>query len=117
MHRSLRLAVLVLLYACGDPPRQLVSDAGVDSAADSGIDASIDSGIDAPSNLTYSTNPATYTKATTIAPNTPSYSGGAVISYAVLPSLPAGLSLDTSTGVITGTPTARTAVASYTVTA
>jgi hypothetical protein len=39
------------------------------------------------------------------------------ITYSVAPALPAGLSLNTSTGAITGTPTAITASATYTVTA
>ena len=56
-------------------------------------------------------------KGLAIPANTPSNSGGAVVSYSVSPVLPAGLSLDTSTGVINGTPTALTAFASYTVTA
>jgi hypothetical protein len=71
----------------------------------------------APTNLTYSANPATYTKGSAITNNTPSNSGGAVVSYSVSPSLPTGLSLNTGTGVISGTPTAITATASYTVTA
>ena len=71
----------------------------------------------APSALTYSVNPAVYTKGTAIAANTPSSSGGAVVSYSVSPALPAGLGLNTTTGVITGTPTAVTATAAYTVTA
>ena len=75
------------------------------------------SGPEAPRNLTYSTNPAVYTLGVAIAANTPSSSGGAVASYSVAPSLPSGLSLSASTGVITGTPTAVTATASYTVTA
>jgi hypothetical protein len=70
----------------------------------------------APSALAYSQNPAVYTVGTAIAPNTPSNSGGAIVSYAVSPALPAGLSLNTATGVITGTPTAITATATYTVT-
>ncbi len=69
-----------------------------------------------PSALAYSANPATYTVGTAIAANTPSNSGGAIVSYSVSPALPAGLSLNTSTGVITGTPTAITATATYTVT-
>jgi hypothetical protein len=40
-----------------------------------------------------------------------------VVSYAVSPTLPAGLTLDTSTGVISGAPTAETAPAGYTITA
>ncbi|MGO9765067.1 MAG: beta-propeller fold lactonase family protein [Myxococcaceae bacterium] len=71
----------------------------------------------APTNLTYSSNPATYTKGTAIAPNMPSNSGGTATSYSVSPSLPAGLLFDMSTGVISGTPTAVAATASYTVTA
>src|SRR5207237_8604143 len=70
-----------------------------------------------PSALTYSTNPATYTKGTAITANSPTSSGGAVISYGVSPALPAGLSLNTTTGVISGTPTALAPTAGYTVTA
>ena len=71
----------------------------------------------APTNLTYAANPASYTRGTTVPPNTPSNSGGAVTSYSVTPVLPAGLGLSTSTGVISGTPTVAAATASYTVTA
>ena len=71
----------------------------------------------APSALTYSSNPATYTKGSVITNNTPTSSGGAVASYAVSPALPAGLTLNTSTGIISGTPTTLTAAANYTVTA
>ena len=71
----------------------------------------------APSALTYSSNPATYTKDSAITNNTPTSSGGVVVSYAVSPALPAGLTLNTSTGIISGTPTALTAAANYTVTA
>src|SRR5262249_21776621 len=42
--------------------------------------------------------------------------GGAVTSYSVSPALPAGLTLNPATGVITGTPTVVTAVATYRVT-
>jgi hypothetical protein len=71
----------------------------------------------APSNLAYSTNPAVYTVGTAIPANVPSSNGGAVTSYSVVPALPAGLTLDTTTGRITGTPTATSATASYVVTA
>ncbi len=47
----------------------------------------------------------------------PTVGGGEVVSYSVSPSLPIGLSLDTTTGLISGRPTAITAVADYTVTA
>lgn len=42
---------------------------------------------------------------------------GTVSSYSVTPSLPSGLSLNTTTGVISGTPTTSVAAANYTVTA
>ena len=70
-----------------------------------------------PAGLTYAPNPAVYTKGTAITPSSPSSTGGAVSSYAVAPALPAGLGLDTTTGVLSGTPTQITATASYTVTA
>jgi hypothetical protein len=52
-----------------------------------------------------------------IAQNAPSSSGGAVTSYSVNPSLPQGLSLDITSGIITGTPNTTAALANYTVTA
>jgi hypothetical protein len=42
---------------------------------------------------------------------------GTVTSYGVSPALPTGLSINTTTGVISGTPTAITPTANYTVTA
>ena len=71
----------------------------------------------APSSLTYSPNSFTLTKGTAMTTVTPSVSGGAITSWSVSPSLPAGLSLDSSTGAISGTPSAITSSASYTVTA
>ena len=71
----------------------------------------------APSSLTYSPNTFTLTKGTAMTTTTPSNSGGTVTSYSVSPSLPAGLSLDSSTGAISGTPTAVTSSATYTVNA
>jgi hypothetical protein len=66
--------------------------------------------------ITYPT-PDTYVYGTTITSLTPTSSGGAVASYSVSPTLPAGLSLAVSTGIISGKPTAATAAADYTVTA
>ncbi|CAN5478573.1 hypothetical protein BH11BAC3_BH11BAC3_00270 [soil metagenome] len=69
--------------------------------------------------ITYSTNPAVYCAGVAIAANNPANTGGAATSYSVSPALPAGLSLSTTTGIITGTPTttAGIAAANYTVTA
>jgi hypothetical protein len=62
-------------------------------------------------------SPNVFTRNTAIANLNPSVSGGAVISYSVSPALPSGLSLNTATGVISGTPTVVSANATYTVTA
>jgi hypothetical protein len=70
----------------------------------------------APDNLIYPT-PAVFVEGAPIAPITPAVSGGPVTGYSVTPTLPTGLSIDPSTGVISGTPTIITAGADYTVTA
>lgn len=48
---------------------------------------------------------------------TPSYSGDVATGWSISPALPAGLSFNTSNGVISGTPTAASASQSYTITA
>lgn len=97
-----------------------LSDYGV-TATNSGGTATVTLVIEvrdeAPSALTYSTNPAVYTWEQTIAPNTPSNSGGVPTAYSVSPPLPRGLILDAKTGVISGTPFQGTPEATYTVTA
>ncbi|MBK9516923.1 MAG: putative Ig domain-containing protein [Anaeromyxobacter sp.] len=76
-----------------------------------------DPGTTPPSGLSYPANPALYVVGTAIAPNVPSVSGGAVTSWSVAPPLPGGLTLDPSTGVITGTPTRSGAIYLHSVTA
>lgn len=49
--------------------------------------------------------------------DTPTTTGGAVTAWTISPALPAGLTLDASTGVISGTPSAAASAANYTVTA
>lgn len=73
--------------------------------------------LSAPSGLTYATTTAVYTKGVAITANLPATVVGTVQSYSVDPALPAGLVLATSTGGISGTPTAASAAATYTVTA
>ena len=82
-----------------------------------GLSITVDAAPIPPSGLTYSTNPAVYTVGITISPNAPSSTGGPISSYSVSPVLPAGLRLDTSTGVISGTPSAPSTAADYVVTA
>ena len=52
-----------------------------------------------------------------ITSNQPSNGGGTATSYSVSPALPVGLSLSSSTGIISGTPTVAVAAAGYVVTA
>ncbi|MBD3391713.1 MAG: hypothetical protein GF418_06605, partial [Chitinivibrionales bacterium] len=70
----------------------------------------------APTNLQYDENPAAYVVNSAITPNTATVAG-TVTSYSVDPDLPDGLSLNTTNGTISGTPTALTAAADYIVTA
>ena len=72
------------------------------------------SSVTAPSGLSYSGS-ASLTVGTT-ASLTPSVTG-MVTTWSVSPALPAGLGLNTSTGVISGTPTSVAASTSFTVTA
>lgn len=67
-----------------------------------------------PSNLTYPQTNIAATVGVAISTDTPMVSG-TVGSYTVSPALPAGLSLSTSSGTISGTPTAQSAQATYTV--
>jgi hypothetical protein len=48
---------------------------------------------------------------------TPTSRGGSIVSWSVAPALPAGLSFDTATGAIGGTPTAGMSAAAFVVTA
>ena len=70
-----------------------------------------------PTGLAYAQNPAVYTKDVAISVNHPSSGGGSVVAYQVAPPLPAGLSLNTATGDLTGTPTVLSPRADYLVTA
>lgn len=69
-----------------------------------------------PTALSYSSNPVVYLESTLIADNKPSNAGGAISKYSILPSLPAGLTLNTLTGVISGTPTGPMPINYYTIT-
>jgi len=69
-----------------------------------------------PSVLTYSNDSAVYTINESIAENNPSVSG-TVTSWSVTPGLPAGLTLNTTTGVITGIPEEVQQLKEYVITA
>ena len=70
----------------------------------------------APSNLTYTT-PNIFYKDQSITSLTPTVSGGNIVNYGISPSLPAGLTMDPVSGIISGTPTTLLAASNYTVTA
>ena len=69
-----------------------------------------------PSNLVYPQTTIEATVGVAIAPDVPTVTGS-VTSFSVSPALPAGLSLDGTTGTISGTPSAATGQASYLITA
>jgi hypothetical protein len=100
--------------------------AAVSAAADYVITASNAAGsaldtvnirvIAPPTGLSYATNPAVYTERRAITPNAPAVTG-LVSTYASAPPLPAGLSLDTVTGILSGTPASASPAADYVVVA
>src|SRR3954464_14651496 len=69
----------------------------------------------APSGLSY-TSPVTVNVGTAMTALAPTVTG-TVTSWSVAPALPAGIAINTTTGAISGTPTAAAAQATYTVTA
>jgi len=71
----------------------------------------------AQSGLSYAVSAATYTVGTAITADIPTAGGGAATSYRVSPALPPGLSLNSSTGAVSGTPTSVSAATNYTITA
>lgn len=79
------------------------------------VNITVNASLQAPSNLSYTT-PVTYTTGTAITANTPTVTG-VVTTWQISPALPAGLSFNQATGVISGTPTAVQSATNYTVTA
>ena len=90
-----------------------VSATGASVAATFGIVITVT--VNPPSALSYTT-PNVFTKGSAISPLNPSVTG-TVSNYSVSPALPAGLSINNTTGSISGTPTAITSPTVYTVTA
>ncbi len=71
----------------------------------------------APTGLGYSPSSISCTRAVACALAAPALSGGTEVSFSILPTLPAGLAVNTSTGAISGTPTTLSALSTYRVTA
>jgi hypothetical protein len=80
------------------------------------LQITVNAAVVAPSALSYPQTAITGTVGQPIAPNIPSFTGS-VTSFTISPALPAGMSLNTLNGTISGTPAAVLAQASYTVTA
>ena len=87
--------------------------AGSDSTR---LEIEVKATVIAPESLSYPDSSVVYVTRQQIIPNVPITTGGEITQYSVSPALPAGLSLDPQTGVISGTPTTVTASAIYTVT-
>jgi hypothetical protein len=72
--------------------------------------------VDEAPSIAYSGSPFTFTKNSAISSLTPTNTGGAATSWSITSgTLPSGLSFSTSTGVISGTPTAVASATSITV--
>jgi hypothetical protein len=71
----------------------------------------------APISITYAGTPYTLTNNTAMLADTPTTTGGTVVSWTITPALPAGLVFDPATGEISGTPTVVNATTTYTVNA
>ena len=65
---------------------------------------------EAPCCLTYLHNPVIYTRETPIVDNTVTNIGGGTVEYYSISSIPAGLAFDTTTGVLSGTPSSFTSL-------
>lgn len=69
----------------------------------------------APAGLTYGAASVAYTVGTPIPVSTPTNTGGPISAFAISPALPAGLSFDTQTGAISGTPAATSPDTAYSI--
>ena len=99
-----------------------VADSDADGFSDGvevsyGTNPNLASEFPTPSLTGYTVFPATYVRGTAITANAPIIVNGDANGFSVLPAFPAGLSLNTTTGVISGTPGALSASTDYTITA
>ncbi|MDB6151540.1 MAG: pknD 4, partial [Chthoniobacter sp.] len=74
-------------------------------------------GVSTPALVGYSRSPAVFTRTRIAPPLAPILRSGPSTGFSISPALPAGLTLDPQTGVISGTPTVSVASATYTVSA
>lgn len=101
----------VLIDATGTP------DCGVATWANNCRQVTIISCCTPPSALTYTASTVSYCNNVAITPIDATVSGTTPMTFSVSPTLPTGLSLNTSSGQISGTPTVASPATDYTVTA
>jgi hypothetical protein len=88
----------------------------ISTSSASSASASITTNVGAPA-FTLSSSTESKTANTAISGYTITSTGGAIASYAISPVAPAGLTFNTTTGLLTGTPTEVAPATTYTVTA
>ena len=93
-----------------------VTASNAEGASTATVQIAVVAPVPAPTGLMYPQTTINAYVGQAIASDTPTVTG-TVTSFTVSPALPAGLSLSSSTGMISGTPTTATTKASYTVTA
>lgn len=113
---ALALTFLLTSSGCFEEPQPLGSDCDRSVGVGQSAECRSKSTQNPPSGLSYSTSNLNASLGVAITALAPTVTGS-VDSYSVNPALPSGLSLDTSTGVISGTPSSASASAVYTVTA
>jgi hypothetical protein len=80
------------------------------------INLEVQAQVEPPEDLAYSDLAPVYTVGVPVVYDEPQYDGGEIRLFVVAPPLPVGVSLNTMTGAISGTPTAVQAQTTYTVT-
>jgi Bacterial Ig-like domain (group 3)/Fibronectin type III domain/Putative Ig domain len=104
-HHLCACLFLTLLSACGENNGGLPSPPAFSYGSDS-----------APQGLTYLCSNCTFTVGQAIDPLNPNSTGGKIDAYSASPALPAGLTLDPLTGIISGTPARASTPATFTIT-
>jgi hypothetical protein len=90
---------------------------GTNSGGSTAVTVNITINPVALSALSYTSDDVVYLYNTSITSNVASYSGGPVTGWTISPALPTGLTMSTSTGTISGTPTGTTSYTGHTITA
>lgn len=112
--RTLKIVVflsLLIFSACNNPTNTTTTQNG-----NQGSNPTPTPSPSAPSSFTYSSSSFSLIVGVPLITSVPTYVGS-VSSFSIAPILPAGLNIDTTTGVLSGTPTQASAPRTYQVTA